>query len=840
MLSSLRVLDLTTGGALLCGRLLADLGADVIAVEPPGGNPARYRAPFWHDQPGPETSLFWLAYGGNKRSVTLDWQHAPGRESFHRLLSTADMILESFYPGYLESLGLGYEDLAPHYPRLIYTSITPFGQTGPRRHYRATDLITMALGGSACLIGEPDRAPLRIGFPQAELHAGIEAAVATLLALHHRHHAGVGQHIDVAAQSCIVWTLMNATYFAALGQATRQRFGAYRESLPGKRQIIFPCKDGFVSVLFFGGPFGAKGCHTLVRWMAEWGMAPDHMLETDWDTWDDVYLAELGNEAQVEIDRVERALADFFSPFTMQELYEQALQRRLMLAPVAHAQTIMDDPQLASREFFVPLKHPALGETLPLPGPFAKCSATPLHMRRCAPQLGEHHQEILGAELGLSAEVDAVAASPVAWPRPPLPRSTEASEAPSPQPNRDQQPMRHVRVLDLSWYATGPIATKYLADHGAEVIKIESASRPDGLRQAPPWQGSYEDLNTSQFFANYNTSKRSLSLNLATLAARQLVKRLVQEWADVVVESFTPGTMAKWGLDYAALRRLRPNVIMLSTCMQGQTGPHAHYAGFGNLLASLCGFYHLTGYADSGPMPVYGAYTDFIACRFVGLVLLAALEHRRRTGEGQYIDVSQYEASLHLLAPTLLDYAANERLTPRHGNASPAAAPHGIYRCKGEDRWCAIAVTTQDEWQAFCEVLGRPFWTRRSRFATLDTRLKHAQELDRRVEAWTRMLPSLTVMHMLQQAGVPAGVVQNGADIYRDPQLHHRGFFVELAHPRMGDVPYEGHQFHLSQSPGALWSPAPLLGEHTTTVLRDILRLPATTIAQLEAQGVLE
>jgi benzylsuccinate CoA-transferase BbsF subunit len=239
-------------------------------------------------------------------------------------------------------------------------------------------------------------------------------------------------------------------------------------------------------------------------------------------------------------------------------------------------------------------------------------------------------------------------------------------------------------------------------------------------------------------------------------------------------------------------------------------------------------------------MPVYGAYTDFIACRFVGLVLLAALEHRRRTEEGQYIDVSQYEASLHLLAPTLLDYAANVRLTPRRGNASPAAAPHGIYRCKGEDRWCAIAVTTPDEWQAFCEVLGRPFWTRRSRFATLDARLQHVQELNHRVEAWTRRLPSLTVMHLLQQAGVPAGVVQNGADIYRDPQLHHRGFFVELEHPRMGDVPYEGHQFHLSQSPGALWSPAPLLGEHTTTVLRDILRLPTTTIAQLEAQGVLE
>jgi benzylsuccinate CoA-transferase BbsF subunit len=318
------------------------------------------------------------------------------------------------------------------------------------------------------------------------------------------------------------------------------------------------------------------------------------------------------------------------------------------------------------------------------------------------------------------------------------------------------------------------------------------------------------------------------------------VQALVHEWANVVVESFTPGTMARWGLDYAALQRLRPNLIMLSTCMQGQTGPHAHYAGFGNTLAALSGFYHYTGYADSGPMPVYGAYTDFVACRFVGIMLLAALEHRRRTGEGHYIDLSQYEASLHLLTPTLLEYAANGRLTPRRGNAGAYAAPHGIYRCQGDDRWCAIAVTCEDEWQAFCQVLGNPGWTRRWRFATLGSRRQHVVELDRRVESWTRSLPALTVMHLLQQAGVPAGVVQNGADLLHDPQLHHRGFFVTLEHPRMGRVPYEGHQFHLSESPGALWSPAPLLGQHTTEVLRDILRLPSATITRLREQGVLQ
>lgn len=845
MLAGMRVLDLTTGGALLCGRLWGDLGADVIAVEPPEGNPARYRMPFWHDREGPETSLYWLAYSNNKRSVTLDLRRESGRELFRRLVRTADVVLESFPPGYLSDLGLGYTALVQDNPRLIMTSITPFGQTGPHRHYRATDLIMMSMGGSAFLIGEPGRAPLRIGFPQAELHAGAEAVVATLLALHDRNWTDAGQHVDVSAQACVAWTLMNAAHYAALGQSTRNRHGSYRESLPGKRRMIYACKDGYVTAIFFGGPIGGQGCRSIVQWMDELGLAPSHMLETDWDTWDDVSLAELGHDAQAEIDRVENALADFFARFTMRQLYEQALERRLLMAPVSHAQSIMEDPQLAVRDFFVPLYHATLDATLPLPGPFACFSASPIRIRRRAPRLGEHNSAILEQELGYSAEASneytalAESTSPICSPHPPLPQPNAPSiHYSASQP--DKQPLRHVRVLDFTWYATGPIGTKYLADHGAEVIKVESALRPDGLRQAPPWQGTHEDLNTSQFFANYNTSKRSIALNLATSEGRHVAQQLVHEWADVVVESFTPGTIARLGLDYASLQRLRPNLIMLSTCMQGQTGPHARYAGFGNMLAALCGFYHLTGYADSGPMPIYGAYTDFIACRFVGIALLAALEHRRRTGEGQYIDLSQYEASLHLLAPTLLDYAANNRMSHRHGNLCFQTAPHGIYRCKGEDRWCAIAVTSEEEWQAFCLALGQPLWVRKPRFATLASRLQHVQELDRQVEAWTIQLPSFTVMELLQQAGVPAGVVQNGADLHRDPQLQQRGFFVELAHPRMGRVRYDGHQFRLSESPGALWSPAPLLGQHTMEILRDILHLPTATIAQLHDQGVLQ
>ncbi|HEY7493027.1 MAG TPA: CoA transferase [Candidatus Tectomicrobia bacterium] len=845
MLAGLRILDLTTGGALLCGRLLADLGADVIVVEPPNGNPTRSHGPFWQNRQGLDTSLYWLAYSHGKRSVTVDLSRDSGRDLLHRLAGSADVLVESFPPGYLDSLHLGYRDLAQHNSRLIVTSISPFGQTGPRRHYRATDLILMAMGGSACLVGEPGRPPLRIGVPQAELHAGAEAAVGTLLALHYRQRTERGQQVDVSVQACVAWTLMNATHYPALGQPAPCRSGSYRPSLPGKRRMIYRCRDGYVALTFFGGSLGGRSCRNLVQWMAEAGMAPSHMLDTDWDTWDDVYIASLGPNAQTEIDRIEGALADFLAQFTMRQLYEQALQRRLMLAPVAEARTILEDPQLAAREFFRPVHFSTLGVTLPLPGPFARCSAAPIHLECYAPRLGEHNSEVLGQELGLTDSIinEQTApdgqSPPASWPKPPLPQDHEPSVY-HPVPQRLKQALHNVRVLDFTWYGVGPLSTKYLADHGAQVLKVESALHPDGLRQAPPWRGEDCELDNSQFFAAYNTSKRSIALNLRTPEAQHLVHRLVREWATVVVESFLPGTMARWGLDYMTLQSLRPELIMLSTCMQGQTGPHAHYAGFGNTLAALSGFYHVTGYGDSGPMPVYGAYTDFVACRFAGLALLAALAYRRRTGTGQYIDLSQYEASLHLLAPILLDYAANGRLVQRTANFCDRAAPHGIYRCKGEDRWCAIVVSSEAEWQAFCQVLGSPGWTRGARFATLGARLQHASDLDRRVEAWTRPLPSFTVMELLQQAGVPAGVVQNGTDLHRDPQLQHRGFFVELEHPRMGRVRYDGHQFHLSESPGALWSPAPLLGQHTDDVLRDILGLTPSAITQLRQHGVLQ
>ncbi|MBI4640004.1 MAG: CoA transferase [Candidatus Tectomicrobia bacterium] len=396
----------------------------------------------------------------------------------------------------------------------------------------------------------------------------------------------------------------------------------------------------------------------------------------------------------------------------------------------------------------------------------------------------------------------------------------------------------NIKVVDFSWVGVGPITAKYLADHGAEVIRIDSSVRPDVLRLAPPWKDKKPGINRSQFYANYNSSKYGISLDLGKPQAREIAKKLIAR-ADVVTESFTPRVMKGWGLDYEELRKIKPDLIMLSTCQQGQTGPHALYRGYGQLMAALAGFYSVTGWPDGDPVPIYGAYTDFISPRFAATALIAALDYKRRTGKGQYIDLSQFEASLHFLAPPLLDYMVNGRIMKRRGNHSENAAPHGAYLCLGDDRWCVIAVSTDEEWKAFCQVIGNPEWTHDPKFATLQGRLEHVEELDRLVETWTQNYPPEEVMALMQAAGVPVGVVQSCEDLHHDPQLKHRNFFVWLNHTEVGMSPYDGLQFILSRTPGELRMPAPCIGEHNDYVFKQILGMSDEEVQRLIEEEVI-
>jgi benzylsuccinate CoA-transferase BbsF subunit len=399
--------------------------------------------------------------------------------------------------------------------------------------------------------------------------------------------------------------------------------------------------------------------------------------------------------------------------------------------------------------------------------------------------------------------------------------------------------LRGIRVLDFSWFGAAPIGTKLLADHGAEVIRVESMTRLDLLRVlgTSHFRNYTPDVNGSGFFNDFNSSKYGITLNLNHPKGVEIARRLVAR-SDVVIDSFTRKAMRKWGLYYDDLVQLKPDIIVVSASQQGHTGPHADYLGFGYNLQALCGINHLTGYADGSPLGTSVNYPDFVIPMFVASVILSALLYRRRTGKGQHIDLSQYQAMASLLGPTLLDYTVNGRVQSRTGGHSATAAPHGVYRCQGDDRWCVIAVYTEPEWAALCRVMGQPAWAGESRFGTLAGRLQHVDELHRYLTAWTMQHPPEHVMRLLQEAGVAAGVVQNAQDVLEhDPQLRHRGHYWRLNHPVTGATFYMGPAFALSATPAQL-RPAPCLGEHNAYVYGTLLGMSAAEITQYTAEKV--
>ncbi|MBM4444483.1 MAG: CoA transferase [Chloroflexi bacterium] len=386
-----------------------------------------------------------------------------------------------------------------------------------------------------------------------------------------------------------------------------------------------------------------------------------------------------------------------------------------------------------------------------------------------------------------------------------------------------------VRVLDFTAVLAGPFATRMLADHGAEVIKVQSRLTAGGPAH-----------NLTGYFAAWNRNKLGITLNLSKPEGVQLARRLVRI-SDILVENFSPRVMENWGLDYAALRKERPELIMLSMSGMGRTGPWRDYFAFGPTVQALSGMTYLTGSPGRAPLGLGYSYADHVAGLMGVLAVLAAVEHRQRTGEGQHIDLSETEAMCSLLGTGMLDSACNGRDPAPEGNSSPQrlGAPHGVYRCRGEDRWCAIAVFNDQEWDAFCQALGRPSWTVRAEFSSQGQRWKHSAQLDAVVEEWTSQRDAREVMESLQRAGVAAGVVQNASDLAGDPQLKARDFFVELEHPVLGRTVSDGSPIGLSETPAVYRRAGPELGQDNDYVYRSLLGLPEAEIERLTAAGVI-
>lgn len=400
ILAPYHALDLTDEKGFMCGRILGDLGADVIKVEKPGGDPARNIGPFYHDEPDAEKSLYWFAFNANKRGITLNLTTADGQAIFQRLVKSADFVLESFAPGYLDSLGLGYSTLSQVNPRLIMVSITPFGQAGPYRDYKASDIVAMAMSGLMYLSGDLDRPPVRISFPQSYVHGGVQGALGALIAHYHREITGEGQQVDVSLQESVAPTVYNARLFWEFRNVNLKRSGPYRGgqgSLTVQR-LHYPCRDGYIGFILFGGAAGGVTNRKLVEWMADEGMAPDFMKKKDWDSWDFATIT------QQELDLYEKPIMEFFKTRTKKEIFEQALKRRIMLYPLATARDICEDPQLEARNFWVSVEHPELKDSIIYPGSFARLSETPCRIWCRAPLIGEHNEEVYHKELGITKD----------------------------------------------------------------------------------------------------------------------------------------------------------------------------------------------------------------------------------------------------------------------------------------------------------------------------------------------------------------------------------------------------------------------------------------------------
>lgn len=400
-------------------------------------------------------------------------------------------------------------------------------------------------------------------------------------------------------------------------------------------------------------------------------------------------------------------------------------------------------------------------------------------------------------------------------------------------------PLSHVKILDLMWAIAGPASTRMLADYGAAIVRVESTRRFDATRTVGPFHRGQPGAESSGLFYNMNAGKRMITLDLSQAAGREVILDLVR-WADVVTEAFSPKAMRAWGFDYESLRTVKPDLIMLSTCLMGQTGPLAQFAGFGNLAAAIVGFTNLAGWPDRPPAGPFGAYTDYIAPWFNAAAILAALEYRRRTGQGQHIDLSQAEAALHFLGPALLEYSVNGRVQQRNANRDVNYAPHGVYPAAGTDRWLALAVTTEGQWQALCAVMERPDLRQDDRFATMAARLAHQDALDEQVASWTRRQDVFQAETLLQAQGIPASAVRTMHELPDDPQLQHREHFVQLTHPAHGTTTVEGSRFRLSRTPAQIAGAAPTVGRDNHYVLATLLGYSEERITELVAAGVLE
>lgn len=800
VLAPYTVLDFTDERGQIGPMLMGDLGADVIRVEAPGGSRARQEAPGLADG---QASLPFLAFNRNKRSLTLEPASDADRTALAQLIERSHFVFEPWPDSPLAAYGIDYAAARKLNPRIVYVRMSPWGDDGPHADYLSNDLVLAAMGGPVALQGVGDRAPVRLSVPQVWRHVGVEAAAGAMVAHHRMLRTGEAQYVDLSAQSVMTWTMLNAMDAHAIQGEDFQR-GSGLVTGRVRIDMIHPCADGHVLAL--PNSKVILGCMSR---MVEDGIVDASFAETvNWPEYDlntrNPDYGPFNVHKGIELCRA------FFVNHRKLELFEYGLAHGFTIAPINNLPELLQMAHLDFRQYWQPMTLPD-GTSVRAPGLWGKSEQPILSLRRGAPTTGEHSAEI-------RAELETPPA-PVVYPEP-----------------DGALPFAGITVADFSWVGVGPISAKYLADHGARVIRIESETRPDVLRGGAPFKDGVPGLDRSQFFGDFNTSKQSLTLNMKVPEAIEIAREVIKR-SDVMIESFAAGAISRLGLNYDEVKKINPRLIKISTCLMGQTGPAATMAGYGYHAGAIAGFYEVTGWPDLAPAGPWVAYTDTVAPRFISILLAAALDHRRRTGEGCYVDVAQIEAALHFLGPELLDLQASGFAASRNGNRARYHAPQGCYPTAGDDNWCAIAVDTDAQWQALCSAMDRADLAGDRGLAEHAGRLAAHDDIDAAISAWTSDQEAHALMHRLQAVGVPAGVVQRSSELLKDPQYAHRNFYHYFDHPVMGHIPYAGHQYRIAGYDNGPRGPAPTLGQHSFEVLSDLLGFDDEQVAAAYASG---
>jgi crotonobetainyl-CoA:carnitine CoA-transferase CaiB-like acyl-CoA transferase len=801
-LAGLTVVECGQGvAAAYAAKLMALLGAEVIKAEPPGGDLARYRGPFFNDVEDINLSGLFLYLNADKKGITLDLNDAADRACFDNLLDRADILVHNVAPRDRTAARLDSRSVMQDHPALIVAGISPFGDFGPYADYHAYEITVAHASGMASLAPAvsqfPDRPPLKLFGHQAEFQAGTFAALTALAAYHYRTETGTGQAIEISEQECLATMLEGALPRYSYGGEVPSRLGRHSYA----PRSIWPTLDGWI----FINPGEEEQWARLVEVMGNPEWAKEEIFK-------DRFTRGEFAEALWPL------MAEWTRNWKKQELFMAAQARRIPLAPMNRSSDVYADIHLRARDFFGPLPTPD-GRSIEIPTVPFKSTAAAWRIERPAPRFGEHNREVLPAA--------------AQNPPPREPRAGALAQSVS------HGPLAGIRVLDFGWIWAAPYASMMLANLGAEVIRVETSKRTCLSRRNPPFADNVPGPNRAGVFNEWNQNKRSIQLNLAKPEGIEIARRLAEK-CDITIENFGAGVMDRMGLGYEVLRRHNPGLIMLSIGCYGRTGPYTDFVNYGPQVNGQAGLLAVSGYEGDQIREGPCAYGDPATGAFAAFLINAALLQRRHTGAGQYFELSMMEVLAMGLPEALLEYAMNGRDLGPSGNRDRLMAPHNCYKALGgTEDWVTIGVGSEDEWGRLCAAMGQPALASDPRFSTAALRKRNETELDRIITEWTSTRDRWETAKSLQHAGVAAIPTLTVKDLFEDPHLAQRGFFVRVAHPEVGARSHSGVPWKMSVTPCQVVRAAPCLGADTDNVLSQLLGYTPQELERLHADEIL-